>query len=165
MVCEVLSEAAVQNLERRARWAKRRASVTVVAIVELDLDLSRVKRKIVHPKHGLGWSKERADRAEQMYRNFLVLVGLRSAKRLVPFDDIDEMWHFHILDTVKYRDDCEMIFGHYLDHHPYFGMEGPEDEAALEAATEDTRRLYEVYFGPIPGTARSQSCETIACGV
>ena len=32
--------------------------------------------------------------------------------------DVDEFWHQHILDTRKYRDDCENIFGHYMDHTP-----------------------------------------------
>lgn len=36
----------------------------------------------------------------------------------VPNKQIDEMWHEHILDTRKYSDDCQTVFGYYLHHTP-----------------------------------------------
>jgi hypothetical protein len=27
----------------------------------------------------------------------------------------------HILDTVKYREDCKSVFGYFLDHIPSYG--------------------------------------------
>ena len=58
-----------------------------------------------------------------------------------------EFWHFHILDTLKYQEDCDNIFGYFLHHFPYFGMRGQEDEANLKEAWNSTISLYEKTFG------------------
>jgi hypothetical protein len=44
----------------------------------------------------------------------------------------------HILDTAAYREDCDEIFGRFLDHFPYFGMRDEQDAQALEHAYADT---------------------------
>jgi hypothetical protein len=68
----------------------------------------------------------------------------------VPCKLADEIWHQHILDTVAYRQDCEALFGEFLDHFPYFGMRGPDDAEALNDAYAETVELYKDAFGQPP---------------
>jgi hypothetical protein len=66
---------------------------------------------------------------------------------LPPSKDVDEFWHNHILDTKKYREDCQAIFGFYLDHYPYFGMDQESTKEDLNVAFEKMQRLHEQEFG------------------
>ena len=59
---------------------------------------------------------------------------------------MDNMWHFHILDTRAYVKDCDAVFGHYLHHYPYFGMRGEQDAANLKNSFELTKVKYEEAF-------------------
>ena len=40
---------------------------------------------------------------------------------------MDGFWHMHILDTKAYREDCQKIFGRFIDHFSYFGIYCNED--------------------------------------
>jgi hypothetical protein len=66
---------------------------------------------------------------------------------IAPSKDVDAFWHGHILDTMKYAEDCDQVFGYFLHHFPYFGMRGADDAAALSAAAEQMRALTEKEFG------------------
>ncbi len=57
------------------------------------------------------------------------------------------MWHFHILDTIAYHEDCGKVFGGYMHHYPYFGMRGNEDARDLEDSFNKSRMLYLNEFG------------------
>jgi hypothetical protein len=80
------------------------------------LDLSDIISKLVHQYN---WQHKHAIIISQMYRNFLLLNAKYGEKyQLSPSEEMDEIWHLHILDTQKYRRDCDAIFGKYLDHNP-----------------------------------------------
>jgi hypothetical protein len=111
------------------------------------LDLNAIKVKLMHPKSGKGWSQQRAEAAEQEYRRFLYLAKKFPNEPTAPLVDVDEFWHYHILDTMKYAADCDRVFGYFLHHFPYAGMRGKADEAALQRMGERTRALYEQTFG------------------
>ncbi len=49
---------------------------------------------------------------------------------------MDDFWHQHILDTRKYRDDSETVFGYYMDHTPSLS---PKDQ---EGADAKRRQVY-----------------------
>ena len=90
-----------------------------------DLDLRPVRDRLAARP---GWSDDRLDRAERLYRVFL---GLRHRDRAVPPPtDVDAMWHEHILMTRRYHDDCIRLFGAYLHHDPA----GEADPRARDAA-------------------------------
>lgn len=75
-------------------------------------------------------------------------------KEIVPHATIDKFWHQHILDTEKYADDCQYVFGYFLHHYPCFGMNGVQDAQNLANAFEETKQLYQLHFGvPYLGTA------------
>ena len=113
----------------------------------IALDLEMVKIKLQDPEEGEGWSKEQCDSAELEYKRFLALKRLFKHKDVVPHAVIDKFWHQHILDTEAYAKDCQNIFGYFLHHYPYFGMNGNEDTQNLNIAFEETKRLYKEYFG------------------
>ncbi len=111
------------------------------------LDLGPIKLKLLDPEEGHGWSREYADRMELAYKRFLILSITHPKETLAPSKDVDRFWHGHILDTLKYAEDCEKVFGYFLHHFPYFGMRGAEDAANLAEAAENTKRLYRQEFG------------------
>src|SRR5258706_10252915 len=125
-----------------------RAVEQVVAAIEA-LDLDPIKLKLMDPEEGQGWSREYADRMELAYKRFLTLLATHPEETLAPGKDVDKFWHGHILDTLKYAEDCDRMFGCFLHHFPYFGMRGAEDAANLAKAAENTRRLYRQDFGGV----------------
>ncbi len=101
--------------------------------------------------------------ASLAYRRFLTLRKLYPHKSLVPSALLDLIWHYHILDTRKYTDDCHRIFGYYVHHDPYFGNQGEEDKRENELAWEDTQRLWVEEFGESMTGVRSHRCSTKDC--
>jgi hypothetical protein len=132
------------------------------------LDLTNVRMKLADPEEGHGFSIEELDVREAEYRKFLVLHLMYPDADIVPCKIVDDIWHQHILDTAAYRDDCQAIFGHFLDHFPYFGMRDEKDAQDLEDAYELTLERYEAAFGPSPAeTWRTiepmSKCKRTAC--
>lgn len=115
------------------------------------LDFSQLKFKNTHSQEG-SFTEENWDKAELEYRRFLQLKYLYPKAQLVPSETVDKVWHQHILDTKSYREDCNRIFGSFIDHYPYFGIYGEEDYSRLEQAFEETVKLYEMHFGVYENT-------------
>jgi Glycine-rich domain-containing protein-like len=118
----------------------------VVAAIQ-SLDLEPIKFKLMDPDEGQGWSREYVERMAVAYKRFLTLLVTHPEATVAPTKDIDKFWHGHILDTMKYAEDCERVFGYFLHHFPYFGMRGEEDAAALADAGQEMHRLYREEFG------------------
>jgi hypothetical protein len=105
---------------------------------------------------GQGWSREYVERMEVAYKRFLTLLVTHPETPIAPSKDIDKFWHGHILDTMKYAEDCQNVFGYFLHHFPYFGMRGEQDAAALSEAGDAMQRLYREQFGEdMPGREAS----------
>ena len=117
----------------------------VKSIAALDLD--PIKMKLMDDREGEGWSQDYADAIERQYRQFLVLSARHPDRPIVPTKAIDTFWHQHILDTRKYAEDCERVFGYFLHHFPYFGMRGEQDARDLEAAFAATLDLVAAELG------------------
>ena len=125
------------------------ANAAVSQLAEL-LDLSSVRMKLADTTEGPGFGASQIDSMETEYRKFLALQLMYPGIDIVPCGMVDEMWHRHILDTAAYREDCQAIFGQFLDHFPYFGMRGEDDAQALSDAYRDTLERYEDAFGDPP---------------
>lgn len=121
------------------------AAAIVAAIRALDLDPIRVK--LMDAEDGQGWTREYAERMEVAYKRFLTLLVTHPQTTVAPSKEIDKFWHAHILDTMKYADDCQQVFGYFLHHFPYFGLRGADDAAQLAQAGQDMERLYQEEFG------------------
>jgi hypothetical protein len=126
------------------------------------LEFTMLRSKLVE-EHG--WTTEFCDDVELLYRQFLALTARYPDRKVCPTGPIDEFWHAHILDTRAYAQDCQVVFGEYLHHFPYFGMRGPEDKAALEKAFGESVELFEIHFGvnPTAGDISARSCASQRC--
>ena len=91
-----------------------------------SLNLECIAYKVAYDE---GWDLLKVDRAEFYYRCFLQANLNHPEKRLAPTREIDIFWHHHILDTQKYMEDCQAIFGRYLHHFPYSGLRSQQDGA------------------------------------
>lgn len=111
------------------------------------LDLEPIKLKLMDAEEGQGWSREYVNQMEIAYKRFLALLVKYPEETIAPSKDVDKFWHGHILDTLKYAEDCRGLFGNFLHHFPYFGMRGAEDAANLAAAAKNMKRLSQQEFG------------------
>src|SRR6185436_4722139 len=129
------------------------------------LDLDCIKLKLMDRDEGQGWSREYADQMAVAYRRFLALMVKFPEQTIAPTKDIDKFWHGHILDTMKYAEDCEQVFGYFLHHFPYFGMRGEEDAQNLSDAAARMHALYEREYGEQLGAgAAFCGAEKAFCG-
>lgn len=111
-----------------------------------SLDLTMIVNKMrLHQ----GWLKKEAETLAKVYKNYLLLNRkyLDQYGQLPPSEELDEFWHNHILDTEKYRQDCNKIFGKYFDHYPYFGIDEKSTMKDLSQAFERMQQLYKNEFG------------------
>jgi hypothetical protein len=113
----------------------------IVPTVIRNLDLSAVRERLVHKK---GWTVAHADRLIEEYREYLALFYFHPGEELVPpTQDIDDVWHEHILDTQRYSEDCRAVFGRFIHHVP--GLEHGTDRHA--DGLHRTRRHWWQRFG------------------
>ena len=113
-----------------------------------ELDLEPIVYKLTHPDPGeAALTMAEADQDVALYRRFLQLCVLYPGVMLVPTRQLDRVWHTHMLDTAKYRADCDAVFGAFMDHFPYAGLRGEEDRQAWNEAFSRTRRLFREHFG------------------
>ena len=110
------------------------------------LDLTEV---VEAAKRKHGWSNNMANHAELWYRRFLIVSQRQSTESgtiaaVVGIEDTsDDLWHEHISQTVKYRTDCEKMFGGFLDHTP-------KTPNLWQMTVNDAERLYLDAFGVAP---------------
>ena len=76
----------------------------------VDAVWTRRNRHLGGKPHSDAWLAE--------YRKFLALHLAYPDADIVPCKLVDDIWHQHILDTCAYREDCDVIFGRFLDHFP-----------------------------------------------
>jgi hypothetical protein len=113
-----------------------------------EIDLEPIAFKLMQPEPGqCGLSAVQVDYDVALYRCFLKLCALYPGTAIVPTVGIDRVWHTHILDTAKYRADCDRVFGRFLDHFPYAGLRGEEDERAWRESFAQTCRMFMEHFG------------------
>src|SRR5712691_9729680 len=113
------------------------------------LDLESVKIRVIDPELGKGWTREHAEGIERGYRTYLTMLAKYPdhAEDILLSKDVDEFWHTHILQTIKYTEDCEEVFGKYLHHAPHIGEVTSADKEKRVALAEKTRSLYQKEFG------------------
>src|SRR6266446_4551342 len=131
----------------KTKLTNRPVEQVVAAINALDLE--SVKIRAMDPELGEGWTREYAEGIEQGYRTYLTMLAKYPdhAEDILLSEDVDEFWHTHILQTIKYTEDCEAVFGKYLHHAPHIGEVTPADVEKRIALAEKTRRLYQREFG------------------
>ena len=95
-----------------------------------------------------GWSSAYAARVITEYRKF-VFLAIVAGHPVSPSDQVDQVWHLHLLYTRSYWDRfCRHTLGRPLHHEPTKGGTNEKDKfGAWYAATIES---YRRYFGQEP---------------
>jgi hypothetical protein len=95
-----------------------------------------------------GWSGTYAARAITEYRKF-VFLALVAGHPVTPSDQVDQVWHLHLLYTQSYwKRFCGETLGRPLHHEPTKGGHAERDKfGSWYAATNES---YRRYFGEAP---------------
>jgi hypothetical protein len=88
---------------------------TTIDTINIDLIVKQLRTK---PRFA-DWTENRFALALAEYKNFLQFCKAHPDKTMGFSDDMDEIWHQHILNTEKYADDCNHFFGFYFHHRPH----------------------------------------------
>jgi hypothetical protein len=112
-----------------------------------SIDLKPIAFKI---KEETDWSDFKINQNIQFYQQFLVLSLMYKDVPIGITEDADKVWHTHIYDTSKYFVDCQIVFGGYFHHFPYFGLRGESDLNNLQIAAKKSHELYIKHFGISP---------------
>jgi hypothetical protein len=131
----------------QARLTTKPVQDVIAAIQALELE--SVKVRIMDAELGEGWTREYADSIETAYRTYLTMLVKYpdDAEDIMLSKDVDEFWHTHILQTRKYTEDCQRVFGSFLHHEPHVGEVTAADLETRASKAEKTRQLYEREFG------------------
>ena len=122
-----------------------------------SIDFEQMNNKLVN---FYGWSKEDVSLMNNYYKKWLSIHVCYTELATAPSAKLDEYWHMHILDTQKYMEDCQMVFGKYLHHYPYFGLESDNDN--LNTGFELTKKLFKHHFGH-DLTGLANPCKATKC--
>jgi len=137
------SKAAAQNNDKDVMAAITQgiAETTTLNCKRLSLlDLSRVQQKA-----------NATDNDVEDYKRFLALRGAMAKHTkscemvlLSPTDNMDCMWHHHILDTQSYKTACELMLGNggFVHHDPYAGKDVGVRTARREMLKSTWMRVY-----------------------
>lgn len=89
----------------------------------------------------VGWSDSYKLNVIKEYEKFLCLRS--SNNKLSPSNDVDIVWHQHILNTKHYREYCNAKFGFFIDHDPTDAF----DQDAKKIRLANTFNEYKTKFG------------------
>lgn len=109
------------------------------------VDFSDILAKLAYQ---YGWKQAHAEEICDMYKNFLFLyIKYGQQFPLAPSEEIDEIWHLHILETQNYRHFCDSVCGQYVDHKPMsFKNLNPTNFKENQQAFNNTLMLYSKEF-------------------
>lgn len=134
-------------------------SVSLPRWMRESLDLSPYAAKLQDPRGKFRWDAARVEAAIQGYREFLYEAALADpGKRVRPTLDVDEVWHLHILDTMRYGSDCNRLFGRFIHHVPS-AVTRTCDSNVLATATCDSNTTPTCSSD---GSTRLATCDTKA---
>ncbi|MFC6267839.1 glycine-rich domain-containing protein [Frigoriflavimonas asaccharolytica] len=95
-----------------------------------------------------GWSVEFSVRAVLEYKKFIFLLMIADHP-LTPSDQVDQVWHLHLLYTQSYWEDfCEHTLGKKIHHGPTKG--GNKEIDKFTNWYEKTKQLYISVFKYAP---------------
>ncbi|GAB3833343.1 glycine-rich domain-containing protein [Hymenobacter jeollabukensis] len=95
-----------------------------------------------------GWPLSFSLRAVHEYKRFMLLLCV-AEHLLTPSDQIDQVWHLHLLYTRSYWDDfCRDTLGRAIHHGPTRG--GSQQQAQFTDWYARTQELYAHTFGHAP---------------
>lgn len=93
------------------------------------------------------WTAGFGLRAIGEYKRFIYLAVV-SPTPVTPSDEVDQVWHLHLVYTRSYWEDLQAILGRPLHHGPTAG--GRDEDDKFAGWYERTKLLYESEFGEKP---------------
>jgi uncharacterized protein (TIGR04222 family) len=103
---------------------------------------------IRHLMKSHGWTQDYSARAITEYKKFAFLAVVAD-HQVVPSDQVDQVWHAHVLLTQSYWDEfCPKVLGKPLHHHPARG--GRPERAEFHDLYTKTIASYRHFFGSPP---------------
>lgn len=91
-----------------------------------------------------GWTIEYSIRAIHEYKKFIFMLCIADHP-LTPSDQVDQVWHLHLLYTQSYWTDfCQNLIGRQIHHGPTKGGKAEGDK--YNDLYEKTLQLYKVQF-------------------
>lgn len=93
------------------------------------------------------WSVDFAERAIEEYKKFAFL-AMTAGHPVTPSDEVDQVWHLHLLYTRSYWEDFTRILGKPLHHGPTLG--GVNEGCKFHAWYENTLCSYSKVFAVAP---------------
>ena len=94
------------------------------------------------------WSPDRAERAIREYKRFMFL-GCVTGHPVSPSEDVDQVWHLHLVYTKSYwKDFCGEVLRQPFHHQPTKG--GSDESAKFGEWYANTLRSYRKFFGEDP---------------
>lgn len=126
-----------------------------------SLDLGPLAFQLMSARSGQRWSKTQTIRGIGRYLAFLYLADQYPHLQLVPPHDVDQVWHQHILDTQKYAEDCQHLFGQLIHHFPYLGTRGEADQQQRLRSYALTQVLFCKHFGSDLSNSTPSDCEPL----
>ncbi len=94
------------------------------------------------------WRLQYALRVVQEYKKFMFLICV-AGHPLTPSDQVDQVWHLHLIYTQSYwRDFCQNTLGKFIQHGPTKG--GSAEKAKYGNWYEKTKELYQIKFNQLP---------------
>ena len=95
-----------------------------------------------------GWTLEFSRQAIEEYKKFIYLICV-SNETLTPSQEVDEVWHLHLVYTRGYWDDfCAATLGREIHHTPTEG--GAAEDAGFRYAYQRTKERYVEEFDTEP---------------
>ncbi|MEZ4849274.1 MAG: hypothetical protein R3B93_11805 [Bacteroidia bacterium] len=97
-----------------------------------------------------GWSLEFALRTVFEYKKFIFLICI-AAHPLTPSDQVDQVWHLHLIYTESYWIDfCKNTLNRDIHHGPTKGGQAEKDK--YHNWYEETKKVYQQVFQEQPPT-------------
>ena len=93
------------------------------------------------------WSVNFAKRAIEEYKKF-VFLAMTAGHPVTPSDEVDQVWHLHLLYTRPYWEDFNRILGKPLHHGPSLG--GADEGRKFHAWYQNTLDSYSKVFAVAP---------------
>jgi uncharacterized protein (TIGR04222 family) len=101
-----------------------------------------------HLMKSQGWTLTYAQRAIAEYKKFAFLTVVAN-HQVVPSDQVDQVWHAHVLLTQSYWEEfCPQVLGKTLHHHPARG--GRSERTEFHRLYTQTIASYRQFFGSPP---------------
>lgn len=95
-----------------------------------------------------GWSLEFALRTMLEYKKFMFLICC-FYEPLTPSDQVDQVWHLHLLYTQDYWNEfCDKVLGKQIHHGPTKG--GKSEKLKFDDLYSNTLNFYRKKFGTEP---------------